>query len=73
MRLALDWFTWVQTCEGLRFVVVMLLPDAGDVAALLRAVEEWGRQQSLDRIPFELDGRRYVLGAPSAPAEGVAA
>ena len=61
MRLSLDWFAWVQTFDGLRLVVVMLVPDADDLGALLRSVEDWGRQSGLDAIPFELDGRRYAL------------
>lgn len=61
MRLALDWFTWVQTYEGVRLVVVMLVPEADDLGALLRTVEEWGVESGLDAISFELDGRRYVL------------
>lgn len=73
LRLALDWFSWVQTYDGLRVVVVMLLPDADDVAALLRSVQDWSRQHNLAAIPFELDGRRYLLEASSPPATGLAA
>ncbi len=73
MRLAPGWFTWVQAYDGLRHVVVMLVPDAGDLGALLRTVEEWGRQGGLEAISFELDGRRYALELPSRPAVDVAA
>jgi hypothetical protein len=73
MRLGLEWFTWVQTCNDVRLVVVMLVPQADDVAALLRTVEEWGRHQRLDAIPFALDGRRYVLEGRNRPAASVAA
>jgi hypothetical protein len=51
----------------------MLVPQADDVAALLRTVEEWGRRHRLDAIPFELDGRRYVLEGWNRPAASVAA
>jgi hypothetical protein len=66
LRLALDWFSWIHTSDGLRSVVVMLVPDGHDVATLLRTVQEWGRQQRLGAIPFELDGRRYVLDGVAA-------
>lgn len=73
MRLALDWFSWVQTHDGVRLVVVMLVPDADDLGALLRAVEEWGRQRGLEAISFELDGRRYELDTRDRPVTEVAA
>lgn len=73
MRLGLDWFTWVQTYDELRVVVVMLIPQADDLGALLRSVQEWGRQQQLAAIPFAVDGRRYTLEGWTPPAAGVAA
>jgi hypothetical protein len=73
MRLSLDWFTWIEARDGLRFVVVMLSPGAGDLAALLRRVQEWARGHRVDAIPFELDSRRYVLDACERPAASVAA
>jgi hypothetical protein len=73
MRLALDWFTWIEARDGLRFVVVMLAPQTDDLAALLRAVQAWGRGHRVDAIPFELDARRYVLDACERPAASVAA
>lgn len=72
LRLALDWFTWIETRDGMRFVVVMLVP-ADDLAALLRTVQEWGRRHRLAEIPFELDARRYVLDAGDRRAASVAA
>jgi hypothetical protein len=72
-RLAPDWFTWVESYDGLRLVIVMLVPHADDLAALLRTVQEWGRQKGADAIPFELDGRRYVLEGWEVPQAGVAA
>ena len=73
MRLALDWFTWVEARDGMRFVVVMLSPHTDDLAALLRAVQAWGRGHRVETIPFELDARRYVLDASGRQAAGVAA
>jgi hypothetical protein len=72
-RLGVDWFSWVQTCDALRLVVVMLVPDADDLAALLRCVEEWGRQSALDAISFEVDGRRYALDTRNRAVTDVAA
>jgi|SRR5262249_29685412 hypothetical protein len=73
MRLGLDWFTWVQSYDGSRLVVVMLIPDADDLGVLLRTVEEWGRQSGLEAISFELDGRRYALELQDRPVADVAA
>jgi len=73
LRLALDWFSWVQTYDGVRLVVVMLVPDADDLGALLRSVEEWGRASALDEISFELDGRRYALDTRNRPLADMAA
>jgi hypothetical protein len=73
MRLSLDWFTWIEARDGARFVAVMLAPHENDLAALLRAVQEWGRGHLVDAIPFELDARRYVLDACERPAASVAA
>ena len=71
-RLAPKWFSWVQTYDGSRRVVVMLVPDA-DLGALLRTAEEWGRQSGLKAISFELDGRRYALDMRGRPVSDVAA
>lgn len=69
-RLAEDWFSWVQSHDSLRLVAVMLRADEGDLAALLRSVQRWGAERDRGLIPFELDGRRYVLdtGAPVSVA-----
>jgi hypothetical protein len=63
-RLAIDWLTWVQTCEGRRCVAVLLVPDEGDLAVLFRTVQRWLAEQGRGAMPFELDGRRYALHAP---------
>jgi hypothetical protein len=74
MRLGLDWFTWVQVYDNVRLVVVMLVPDADDLGALLRTVQGWGRQHGLpDAISFALDGRRYVLDTQDSSIAGMAA
>lgn len=60
-RLAVDWFAWVQAYDDLRFVAAMPMPDEDDLAVLLRTVQRWGAEHGRPSIPFELDGRRYVL------------
>ena len=63
-RLAVDWFSWVQAYDDLRFVAVMPLPDDGDLAVLLRTVQRWVGERGRGPIGFEVDGRRYALDAP---------
>jgi len=62
-RLAGDWFTWVQSQDGYRFVTVLLDPRAEDLARLLRTVQQWAAELGGDTIPFVIDGRRYALDA----------
>jgi hypothetical protein len=72
-RLAMDWLTWVQSYDSLRFVAVLLLPEEGDLAVLLRAVQRWIAGRGIDRVRFELDGRRYTLDAGKAASTAMAA
>jgi len=72
-RLGMDWLTWVQSNDSLRFVAVMLLPEEGDLAVLLRTVQRWIAGRGLDKVRFELDGRRYALDAGQAASTAVAA
>lgn len=51
----------------------MLVPDADDVGALLRSVEEWGRQGARQAIRFEIDGRRYTLDTGNRAVTDLAA
>jgi hypothetical protein len=60
-RLAEDWFAWVQSEDGYRSVAVLLDPEAGDLARLMRAVQQWQLEQGGGSLRFELDGRRYAL------------
>lgn len=62
-RLAGDWFTWVQSQDGYRFVTVLLDPRAANLAKLMRVVQQWAADFGREGIPFELDGRRYALYA----------
>jgi hypothetical protein len=36
-------------------------PDPIDLAVLLREVERWAADRQIDEVPFEVDGRPYVL------------
>jgi hypothetical protein len=47
--------------EYVKAVVAELHGASTDLAALLREVEAWVREESLGAIRYELDGRAYVL------------
>jgi len=68
-----DRFSWVEARGERRLVAVMLRPKEGDLAALLRTVDEWAVERGLVTVPFELDGRAYVLDAGHAIWASVAA
>jgi hypothetical protein len=61
-----EWLAWVQNGEGIRRVAVMIQPEEGDLAVLLRLVERWVAEQGIVAIRFELDGRTYVLESGQA-------
>jgi hypothetical protein len=52
---------WLQSGEEVSVVGVLLNPDDGDLAVLLRGVERWVDQSGFAAIRFEVDGRVYVL------------
>ena len=52
---------WMERDDRAAVVGVLLNPDDGDLACLLRSVETWVEQQGLLAIRFEVDGRTYVL------------
>jgi hypothetical protein len=54
---------WVQTGGSMRRVAVLIQAEDGDLAAMLRTVEQWVADHGLVAIRFELDGRTYVLEA----------
>ena len=64
--LAEERLTWVERGEGIGRVVVLLRPDEGDLAALMRTTEQWVADRHLFAIRFSLDGRDYVLEAGDA-------
>ena len=72
-RLAKHRLAWVQSREGLRLVTVQLLSEPGDLATLLRSVEEWVAERGLVAIRYEVDGRAYVLEAGRSTLSSVPA
>jgi hypothetical protein len=52
---------WMERGDEAAVVGVLLNPDDGDLACLLRSVETWVEKQGLLAIRFEVDGRTYVL------------
>jgi hypothetical protein len=52
---------WLERGDEVSVVGVLLNPDDGDLACLLRCVETWVERRGLLAIRFEVDGRTYVL------------
>jgi hypothetical protein len=52
---------WLERGDVVSVVGVLLNPDDGDLACLLRSVETWVERRGLLAIRFEVDGRTYVL------------
>jgi hypothetical protein len=63
---------WMEVDDEIAVVGVILNPDAGDLASLLRKVATSVARRGLLAIRFELDGRTYVL-EPAAAAQATAA
>jgi hypothetical protein len=54
---------WLQGGDIAAIVGVLLNPEDGDLAVLLRSVEAWLGSVGFAGIRFEVDGRTYVLEA----------
>jgi hypothetical protein len=67
-RLQPDRLAWLHEHRGNWVVAASLTSEAGDLAALLRAVERWVEERGLDDVRFELDGRTYPLRRGPAEA-----
>jgi hypothetical protein len=61
LYLAQTRLAWLQSGEAATVVGVLLNPDDGDLAVLLRKVESWVDQSGFAAIRFHVDGRIYVL------------
>jgi hypothetical protein len=72
-RVGADRLAWVQSGDGIRRVAVLIQPQEGDLAAILRTVERWVAEHGLVAIRFELDGRIYVLESGESVLSSAAA
>jgi hypothetical protein len=64
---------WMERGDDVSVVGVLLNPDDGDLACLLRSVEAWVERRGLLAIRFEVDGRTYVLQPTVTAQEHTAA
>ena len=71
-ELSLSRLAWLEGGDEIAVVGVLLNPDEGDLANLLRTVEKSVARRGLLAIRFELDGRTYVL-QPAAVDQASAA
>jgi hypothetical protein len=60
-------------CDGIWIVVAEVKPVAGDLAILLRDVEDWLSRRDLRELRFSVDGCWYVLRAARVAAAASAA
>jgi hypothetical protein len=72
-RLGSRWLAAMSEDDEGTVVAVGLRPEEGDLAALLRVVEEWVADSGLGAIRYHLDGRAYVLDSWVATSRPVAA
>jgi hypothetical protein len=72
-RLGRLWALSLQDDGDVNLVSVILRPLAGDLATLLRNVEQWVEEESLLAIRFAVDDRHYVLTAGEADWEATPA
>ena len=54
-----------------RWLVIVLLDEDTDLAAVLRVVERWVLRSGLGAIRYHLDGRAYVLAAGEVAWSGL--
>ena len=71
-ELSVSRLAWLEGDDEIAVVGVLLNPDEGDLASLLRTVEKSVARRGLLAIRFELDGRTYVL-QPAADEQASAA
>lgn len=60
-RLRLLWFVWVEPREDGWLVVAQLRAEIDDFCLLLRQAEAWATERRLPGLPFQVDGRAYLL------------
>ena len=66
-ELSMSRHAWIEIDDEVAVIGVILNPDEGDLAKLLRMVETSAARHGLLAIRFELDGRTYLL-QPAATA-----
>ena len=66
-ELSVSRHAWIED-DKIAVVGVILNPDEGDLAGLLRTVERSVARRGLLAIRFELDGRTYFLQPTAAAA-----
>jgi hypothetical protein len=67
-ELSVSRHAWIEADDKIAVVGVILNPDEGDLAGLLRTVERSVARRGLLAIRFELDGRSYFLQPTAAAA-----
>lgn len=72
-QLSTSRLAWIESGEEVSVIAVLLNPDEGDLARLLREVEAWVDNRGLIAVRFEVDGRTYVLQPVSAKHASAAA
>jgi len=60
-QLSTSRLAWMERGEEVSVIGVLLNPDDGDLARLLREVEAWIDNRGPIAVRFEVDGRAYVL------------
>lgn len=61
LRLLPARLAWMHRRGDVQCVSAVLRAEPGDLALLLRELEEWLTERDLPEVPFELDGRTYSL------------
>jgi hypothetical protein len=61
LRLLPARLAWMHRRGDVHCVSAVLRAEPGDLALLLRELEDWLSERDVDAVPFELDGRMYSL------------
>jgi hypothetical protein len=61
LRLVPARLAWIHRRGDAHCVSAVLRAEPGDLALLLRELEDWLSERDVAQVPFELDGRTYTL------------
>lgn len=61
LRLSPARLAWMHRRGGVHCVSAVLRAEPGDLALLLRELEDWLSERDVSEVQFELDGRTYSL------------